>query len=89
VVTPKWVEEVISGYDLDTTTQTIIAQLSIDAGVVPRYTLHGGLLRFKNRIWIGAHPTIQKKLLQAVRHGYPWIPTDQAHGCPRQVGPAY
>jgi hypothetical protein len=24
-----------------------------------------------------------------VRHGYPWIPTDQAHGRPRQVGPAY
>jgi hypothetical protein len=24
-----------------------------------------------------------------VRHGYPWVPTNQAHGCPRQVGPAY
>jgi hypothetical protein len=24
-----------------------------------------------------------------VRHGYPWVPTDQAHGHPRQVGPAY
>jgi hypothetical protein len=24
-----------------------------------------------------------------VRHGYPWVPTDQAHGCPRQVGPTY
>jgi hypothetical protein len=23
------------------------------------------------------------------RHGYPWVPTDQAHGRPRQVGPAY
>jgi hypothetical protein len=23
-----------------------------------------------------------------VRHGYPWVPTDQAHGRPRQVGPA-
>jgi hypothetical protein len=22
-------------------------------------------------------------------HGYPWVPTDQAHGRPRQVGPAY
>jgi hypothetical protein len=25
----------------------------------------------------------------AVRHGYPWVPTDQAHGRPGQVGPAY
>jgi hypothetical protein len=24
-----------------------------------------------------------------VRHGYPWVPTNQAHGRPRQVGPAY
>jgi hypothetical protein len=24
-----------------------------------------------------------------VRHGYPWVPTDQAHGRPRQVGTAY
>jgi hypothetical protein len=24
-----------------------------------------------------------------VRHGYPWVPTDQAHGSPGQVGPAY
>jgi hypothetical protein len=25
----------------------------------------------------------------SVRHGYPWVSTDQAHGRPRQVGPAY
>jgi hypothetical protein len=24
-----------------------------------------------------------------VRHGYPWVPIDQAHGRPRQVGPTY
>jgi hypothetical protein len=24
-----------------------------------------------------------------VRHGYPWVPTDQAHGRSRQVGLAY
>jgi hypothetical protein len=27
--------------------------------------------------------------LALVRHGYPWVPTDQAHDHPRQVGPAY
>jgi hypothetical protein len=26
---------------------------------------------------------------QVVRHGYPWVPTDQDLGRPRQVGPAY
>jgi hypothetical protein len=24
-----------------------------------------------------------------MRHGYPWVLTDQAHGHPRQVGPTY
>jgi hypothetical protein len=28
-------------------------------------------------------------ILVNVRHEYPWVPTDQAHGRPRQVGPAY
>jgi hypothetical protein len=28
-------------------------------------------------------------LFELVRHGYPWVPTDQAHGRPRQVGLAY
>jgi hypothetical protein len=25
----------------------------------------------------------------SVRQGYPWVPTDQAHSRPRQMGPAY
>jgi hypothetical protein len=29
------------------------------------------------------------RLLRLVRHGYPRVPTDQAHGRPRQVGPTY
>jgi hypothetical protein len=24
-----------------------------------------------------------------VRHGYSWVPTDQAHVCPRQVDPTH
>jgi hypothetical protein len=30
-----------------------------------------------------------KRYYPCVRHGYPWVPTDQAHGHPRQVGPGY
>jgi hypothetical protein len=28
-------------------------------------------------------------IILLVRHGYPWVPTDQAHGRPRQVGLTY
>jgi hypothetical protein len=27
--------------------------------------------------------------MAGVRHRYPWVPTDQAHSHPRQVGPAH
>jgi hypothetical protein len=32
---------------------------------------------------------ITEVVIGFVRHGYPWVPTDQAHGRPREVGPAY
>jgi hypothetical protein len=34
------------------------------------------------------HTPVKSNFLD-LRHGYPWVPTDQAHGHPRQVGPAY
>jgi hypothetical protein len=34
-------------------------------------------------------PVLRFVLLGGVRHGYPWVPIDQAHGHPPQVGPAY
>jgi hypothetical protein len=48
--------------------------------------------------WHGSHrrgsgaPPLQQSLdpgREGVRHGYPWVPTDQAHGHPQQVGPTY
>jgi hypothetical protein len=40
-----------------------------------------------NREWMNADRRSPEYI--AVRHGYPWVPTDQAHGRPRQVGSAY
>jgi hypothetical protein len=37
----------------------------------------------------GEQPLEDFPNLIIVRHGYPWVPTDQAHGRPRQVGSAY
>jgi hypothetical protein len=33
--------------------------------------------------------TETKIIKKTVRHGYPWVPTDQAHNRPWQEGPAY
>jgi hypothetical protein len=43
-------------------------------------------LRLRHDLSKVAAPTPRSGL---VRHGYPWVPTDQAHGRARQVGPAY
>jgi hypothetical protein len=35
------------------------------------------------------HPYGVHAITASVRHGYPWVQTDQTHGRPRQVGPTY
>jgi hypothetical protein len=43
-------------------------------------------LRLRHDLSKVAAPTPRSGL---VRHGYPWVPTDQAHDRPQQVGLAY
>lgn len=64
-VTPKWIQEILAGYQLDADSLENIAKLSIDPAVVPNYTLVDGLLRYKQRIWIGSNVALQHKLLTA------------------------
>lgn len=63
VVTPQWIREVVEGYAADPVSQALLARLSIDPQAVPRFSLKDGILRLNNRIWIGANPTLQQKLL--------------------------
>ncbi|CAO2151592.1 unnamed protein product [Urochloa humidicola] len=62
---PKWIEEVVEGYQHDDKALSMIAKLVIDPQAIPQYTLHDGILRFNNRIWIGDNPALQQKLIQA------------------------
>jgi hypothetical protein len=55
----------------------------IGESTMNEYKAYKNLVKHKNRI---NHVFSE---LGAVRHGYPWVPTDQAHGRPRQVGSAY
>jgi hypothetical protein len=64
-VTPKWIQEILAGYQLDADSLEKIAKLSIDPAIVPNYTLVDGLLRYKQRIWIGSNVALQHKLLTA------------------------
>lgn len=63
--TPQWLTEVVDGYRLDPNSLSLLSRLSIDPQSVPGYTLHQGLIRFKNRIWIGDNAQLHMKLLHA------------------------
>lgn len=64
-VSPKWILEVVEGYQHDPSSLSMVTKLSIDQDAVPNFTLSDGVLRYKSRVWIGANPILQQKLLQA------------------------
>jgi hypothetical protein len=63
---PQWLQKVQASYTADTNAQGLIAKLSLDGSVVPNFTLKDGLLRYKNRIWIGKDPDLHSQLIAAL-----------------------
>lgn len=41
----------------------LASKLTVDPSAVPNFSLHGGLLRYKNCIWVGADVQLQKKIV--------------------------
>jgi ribonuclease HI len=66
VVSPTWIQEVVSGYTVDPISSEMVAKLSIDPKAVPGFSLHEGVLRQGPRIWIGDNSVLQRKILQAI-----------------------
>jgi hypothetical protein len=52
-VQPAWVAAVIASYTTDDHAQQILRKLAVDSGAVAHFTLVQGVLRYKNRIWVG------------------------------------
>ena len=63
--TPSWLSEVEHSYSSDAFVTATIAQLSIDPTVVSHFSFHNGLLRYKNKIWVGSDSALQQKLITA------------------------
>lgn len=53
VVTPEWCQDIIAGYHQDKQSTTLLEKLVTNGSVVPHFTLDKGLIRYKNRIWVG------------------------------------
>jgi hypothetical protein len=52
---PLWLEAVVSSYSSDPKAAELVTRLTLQGDSVPNFTLHNGVLRFKNRIWIGSN----------------------------------
>jgi transposase InsO family protein len=65
---PQWLELVIHSYTSDSESQEIMAKLVVDSQPVPHFSLIGGLLKFKNRIWVGQQEELQHKIISAMHN---------------------
>jgi hypothetical protein len=50
------------GYHKDPKSQELLTALVVAPSLVAHYRLQDGVLRFKNRIWIGDNPAVQQVL---------------------------
>jgi hypothetical protein len=64
--TPIWLDKVQQGYANDSYAQQMISVLSIDPTSVPNFSWQDGVLRYKNRIWLGNNGDLQQTVLKAV-----------------------
>jgi hypothetical protein len=53
MIVPQWLSDVQSSYLQDAEAQSMITKLAVHQSAVPNFALSEGLLRYKNRIWIG------------------------------------
>ena len=64
--TPQWLEAVVNSYAKDPVAADLITKLSLHPAAVPNYTLSAGVLRYKNRIWIGADKNLRQQVISAM-----------------------
>jgi hypothetical protein len=66
VVIPQWLTDIQHTYNSDSKTKELVAKLAIDSAVVAHFSLKDGLIRYKNRLWIGEDPHLQAKIVSAL-----------------------
>jgi hypothetical protein len=68
---PSWLSSVVASYRDDPAAKTLITKLSVDPTAVSQYSLQSGVLRYHNRIWVGADKDLQQRLI-AEFHSSTW-----------------
>jgi len=64
-VRPLWLQEIQDSYTADTQATKLLSELSISSpsGL---YSLKDGIIRYKERIWVGHQRVLQSKILSSL-----------------------
>jgi hypothetical protein len=63
---PLWLERLQEGYVDDPAAQKLLSELSLSTPNEYGYSLEGGIIKYKGRIWVGTNQIAQEHILQAL-----------------------
>lgn len=63
---PQWLSDVVDSYASNAAAQNILTQLAINPDALPHYSLLNGVIRYKQRVWLGHSPCLQSQVLSAL-----------------------
>ena len=64
--TPQWLEIIVEGYTKDDQTKQLLTELIITGSTDKGFSLFDGLIKYKNRIWLGNHTEAHRVVLLAL-----------------------
>jgi hypothetical protein len=64
-VVPIWIQEVVSSYHIDSQVVSLLQELPVSSPNGQGYSLSNGVMRYKNKIWVGQNSALQTKLISS------------------------
>lgn len=65
VCQPAWLQDILSSYNSNPQAQRILERLAIRPDPKQRFTVVQGIIRFRNRIWLGGSTALQQQIVSA------------------------
>jgi hypothetical protein len=63
---PQWLDRVTSAYAQDPTAQDLLTKLVVSPSFVPNFSLVNGIIRYKQRVWLGSNKPLQLDVIKAL-----------------------
>jgi hypothetical protein len=63
---PQWLDRVTSAYAQDPTAQDLLTKMVVSPSSVPNFSLVNGVIRYKQRVWLGSNKPLQLDVIKAL-----------------------